>query len=699
MTLLSACKWLLLLLNQGGILGNPLPISTSFILIFFYILGTECLTGAGLKLLITLTTTLILTFTLFNASSEEERVPLEYFVKHSEFSNLIISPTGKFMAASSLKQDGSEMVVVFNIEKMEMTARIDFVQNQKPDSLTWLNDDRIGIRIARQFNFLDAPSLTDEYYAMNADGTKKENLWGMSKVGGAQLNPKISTMDILHLLPDDPKNILVSETVYSGNAEAFTPVYQLNIYNGRKRKVANAPLRGASMLSDHNAEIRFAIGVDAAEINQLKVFYREENGDDWRLTNQFNPKEGTLVPIAFSSDNNHVYAYSNMGASTQGLVKLDVKTGKSELIYRHPLVDLNDVMLTQSMQLVSASVSPDYNINIPLTDHPLNKWLDELQKIFKQDTVTITSTTRDDERMIVAVSSASKPVEYYFFDTKSMELRFLVSSRSWIDPAQMAQVKPIKMTARDGVELHGYLTIPKGSDGKNLPLIVHPHGGPHGPRDFWSFSPDAQVLASRGYAVLQINFRGSGGYGREFMYSGYGKWGTSMQDDITDATLWAVEEGYADAKRMCIYGASYGGYASIMGVVKEPDLYQCAIGFVGVYSLPMMFEKGDIPDRRSGINFLKEALGEDEASLKARSPAYNVDKIKAEIMLVHGGKDERVPIEQAEFLMAQFDDIGKSYEWFVKEREGHGFYKPENRLELYQKQLMFFDKHIGKARK
>jgi dipeptidyl aminopeptidase/acylaminoacyl peptidase len=261
----------------------------------------------------------------------------------------------------------------------------------------------------------------------------------------------------------------------------------------------------------------------------------------------------------------------------------------------------------------------------------------------------------------------------------------------------MASAKPFKMVARDGVELHGYLTIPKGSDGKNLPLIVHPHGGPHGPRDFWTFTPDAQVLASRGYAVLQINFRGSGGYGREFLYSGYGEWGATMQDDVTDATLWAIEQGHADAKRICIYGASYGGYAALMGVVKEPDLYQCAIGFVGVYSLPMMFEKGDIPDSRFGQNYLKEALGEDINSLKSRSPAYNVDKIKADVMLVHGGKDERVPIEQAEFLMAQFDKIGKPYEWFVKKREGHGFYKPENRLELYQKQLAFFDKHIGPA--
>lgn len=229
-------------------------------------------------------------------------------------------------------------------------------------------------------------------------------------------------------------------------------------------------------------------------------------------------------------------------------------------------------------------------------------------------------------------------------------------------------------------------------------LVVYPHGGPHGPRDFWRFDQDAQMLASRGYAVLQLNFRGSGGYGREFMYSGYRKWGLEMQDDLTDATNWAIESGLADAKRICIYGASYGGYASLMGIVKEPDLYQCAIGYVGVYSLPMMFEEGDITDSQFGINYLNQALGTDQEDLKRRSLAYNVDKIKAAVFLVHGAKDERVPIEQAQFLMRQLDKRGYPYELMIKEKEGHGFYKEEHRLELYERMLTFLEKHIGKGK-
>ncbi|MFW8591943.1 prolyl oligopeptidase family serine peptidase [Glaciecola sp. 2405UD65-10] len=634
----------------------------------------------------------------FAAEAQQSPLPLELFVKKAQFNQLIISPTGQFVAASMLKDDGSSSVAVFDVNELKITAQIDFVRNQLPSTLTWLNDERIGIRIGRKLGSFDAPFLTDEYYAMNADGKRKKSLWGIAKKGGLLYNPDVKLMGILHLLPDDPKRILVSSSGNSGRkTSSFTEVFELDIYSGRKYKIATAPIRGAQVLSDHNAQVRFAVAVDPDENNVIKMFYRDSNQGDWKLSATSSAREGVLSPVAFSSDNKYVYAYSNIESSTRGLVKLDPKTGKQELIYRNPLVDINGILLTEDSELVSAFVSPDYNINVAVTDHPLNNILEQLQKLFPKETLNITSTTKEEKQMIVSVSSAQHSPDYYLFDTTNNELRYLVSSRGWIDPQQMAEVKPFSLKARDGVELHGYLTLPQGKEAKDLPLIVHPHGGPHGPRDYWTFTPDAQVLASRGYAVLQLNFRGSGGYGREFEFSGYGKWGAEMQDDLTDATLWAVEEGIADKERLCIYGASYGGYASLMGVTKEPDLYKCAIGYVGVYSLPMMFEEGDIPGSKFGKNYLKQALGEDMEALKARSPAYNVDKIKAAIMLVHGAKDQRVPIEQAEFLAQQFDAINKPYEWLVKDKEGHGFYKPEHNLELYNKMLAFFDKHIGES--
>lgn len=640
----------------------------------------------------------LLIFSIKNPVFSNELLPLQVFTKFSQFQQLVISPTGKYLAAAVTKDDGTPLVTIIDVKNLQQLSAIEFKLGQLPSSLTWLNNERLGIRINKKIGALDQPVQTAEYYVMNADGTDKDALWGMvEKQRGQQGPAKYRTyMQILHLLPDDPETILVAVQGGSRSVSSYTEAYELNIYTGKTNKVATAPIRGASLLSDHNKNIRFALGEDEGDDNKLKSYYRDSNEDEWQLSGTYASDEGTITPIAFTADNKEVYALSNLAASTTGLVKLKPKSNDIELIYRNDKVDLGDIFLSQDMQLVSAQISPDRTYNKTLTEHNLALWLDKLQATFPNDTINITSATNDESKLIVYVSSARDPGAYYLFNTQSKEMQFVVNSAPLVNPDKMAQVKPFTLTSRDGIELSGYLTLPNSKQ-KNLPLVVYPHGGPHGPRDFWRFDPDAQMLASRGYAVLQLNFRGSGGYGRDFQYSGYRKWGLEMQDDLTDATHWAIESGVADAQRICIYGASYGGYATLMGVVKEPDLYKCAIGYVGVYSLPMMFEEGDIPSTQSGINYLQQALGTDPTDLENRSPAYNVDKIKAALFLVHGGKDERVPIEQAEFLIKQLDKRNYPYELLVKDKEGHGFYKEEHRLELYQKMLLFLDKHIGSS--
>jgi dipeptidyl aminopeptidase/acylaminoacyl peptidase len=624
-------------------------------------------------------------------------LPLETFVKFAQFRQLVISPTGEYLAASLTKEDGTPLVTIIDVRNMQQMSAIEFNQEQLPSTLTWLNSSRIGIRIAKKIGALDQPIASPEYYAMDADGNHKEMLWGGVDTNKGQQGPaKYRTyMEVLSLLPDEPETILVAAQGGSLSVSGYTKAYELNIYTGNTKKVASAPIRGASMLADHDKNIRFAIGADENDNNKIKAYYRKNNDDDWALSATYPSTAGKLIPIAFAKDNKEVFALSDLDSEITGLVKLKPSTNEIELLYRHPKVDLVDVFLSPDGQLVGARVSPDRTYNISLSDHNLAKWLDKLQASFPDDTVTVTSATKDEEKLVVYISSAQDPGSYYIFDTITKKMHFIVSVAPWVDPSLMAKVEPFTITARDGLELNGYLTLPN-KEAKNLPLIIYPHGGPHGPRDFWSFDPDAQMLANNGYAVLQLNFRGSGGYGRGFEQAGYLKWGREMQDDLTDATNWAINSGLADKERVCIYGASYGGYATLMGIVKEPDLYKCAIGYVGVYSLPMMYEEGDIPSRKSGINFLKMALGEDQNDLKARSPAYNVDKIKAGLFLVHGGKDQRVPIEQAEFLMEQLDKRNYPYELMVKEKEGHGFYKEEHRLELYQRMLSFLDKYIGK---
>src|SRR5690606_17223537 len=235
-----------------------------------------------------------------------------------------------------------------------------------------------------------------------------------------------------------------------------------------------------------------------------------------------------------------------------------------------------------------------------------------LQRAFPGAWASVRSSTRDGSLRVVLVQSDVDPGSFYLFDTATANAELLVARDEQIDSTRMAPMAPIQLKARDGVALHGFMTVPPGSDGKSLPMVVMPHGGPIGIFDAWRFDADAQLLAAAGYAVLQVNFRGSGNYGRAFRQAGARQWGGTMQDDVTDATRWAIEQGHADPQRICIYGASYGAYAALMGVVREPDLYRCAIGYVGVYDLPMMV-RDDLEHSRSTATWLREWVGSDTA--------------------------------------------------------------------------------------
>jgi dipeptidyl aminopeptidase/acylaminoacyl peptidase len=235
---------------------------------------------------------------------------------------------------------------------------------------------------------------------------------------------------------------------------------------------------------------------------------------------------------------------------------------------------------------------------------------------------------------------------------------------------------------------------------ENLQMIVNPDGGAIGPRDYWGFNWETQLFASRGYLVLQLNYRGSGGYGQGFQDKGHGEWGGAMQDDLTDATKWAIEKGYADPERICIYGGSYGGYAALMGAAKEPDLYRCAVGYVGVYDLvSAMFKKGDIKERKSGKRFLEHTLGTDVGERRDNSPAFQAAKIKAPVFLAAGLADQRAPYQHTEKMRDALAAAGHPADVVIlQEKEGHGFYKEENNLNLYTKMLAFFDRYIGDRR-
>jgi dipeptidyl aminopeptidase/acylaminoacyl peptidase len=263
----------------------------------------------------------------------------------------------------------------------------------------------------------------------------------------------------------------------------------------------------------------------------------------------------------------------------------------------------------------------------------------------------------------------------------------------------MASMEPIALKARDGLALNGYLTRPLGKEtAKQLPTVVLVHGGPYGIRDAWGFDPEVQMLASRGYAVLQVNYRGSGGYGDAFERAGFREWGGKMQDDVTDATRWAIDQGIADKNRICIFGTSYGGYAAMEGATKEPDLYKCAIANAGIYDLNLMIGSGDVPQFLHGQNFLKMVLGDKPDELAERSPISRLDRLKAKVMLIVGGADTRVPAAQGEHLHDALTKKGIAHEWLYEREEGHGFYDEAHSAAMYEKIVAFLGSEIGDAK-
>ncbi len=620
-------------------------------------------------------------------------VPLEEFTSLPLYNNLKISPTGDFLAATVRNDDGQMSLVIMSMRSNQITATIrgfgrDFVNNY-----IWANDERIVASLGRQYGSLDAPSATHEIVAVNWDGKRKEWLFGRGKDANVAFDRTYKVATVLNRLSDDDDHILVGVNDFSNPNSTYTVVYRLDIYSGNMSKVTTAPTRGASIVTDNDGAVRLAISADPDNKNAIVIHERDQKR--WKLMGVYHGKEGTITPVAFAPDNTLLYVLDNRETDTDSLYFFNTASEEVELIYKHDFVDISDVEIAPDGSLLGVYTEPDYpDFTMLNQQHELSGPLTAVRNALRGYRVRPTSMTEDGKLAVIRADGDRAPPRYYLFDVESNQLSQIVSVLPGIDPEQMRPMEPYKLSVRDGTEMYAYLTRPDDSDGP-FPMVVLPHGGPHGVRDHWSFSAEVQMLASRGYAVLQVNYRGSGGYGRDFLYSGYGKWGTIMQDDLTDATRWAIDAGIAAEDRICIYGGSYGGYAARMGVVREPDLYRCAIAYVGVYDLELMFKKGDIPTRDSGVVFLKEAVGEDKEDLRARSPVHNLDKVKAPVFIVHGGEDFRVDVEHAYRLRDGLEKLGKPYEWMLKPKEGHGFYKPENRLELYERMLAFLEKYIG----
>ncbi|MEP6634464.1 MAG: S9 family peptidase [Luteimonas sp.] len=499
---------------------------------------------------------------------------------------------------------------------------------------------------------------------------------------------------LVDLLPNDDKNVVISVSPFSN--DPYTRAERMDVDSGRRVPVAHAPVRNASFATDNTGSVRFANGLDID--NHSKLYYRDGKSEAWKLINDETTTQHGEWPLGFSADDTVAYLQVENEKGPDSIVGMTVATGERKELLRDENSDPSGIIYRLGTQI---PVGVRYLVGKPRTAFfdaasPEARQYRALEAAFPGDSVAITSATTDGKLELVQTYSDRNPGDFYVFDTVAKKAGHLIASRDWVDPEKMAEMKPIAFAARDGLPLTGYLTVPQGSTGKHLPMVVVTHGGPFGFFDVWSYDSESQLLAAAGYAVLQVNYRGSANRGRAFSQAGAREWGGKMQDDVTDGTKWAIEQGIADPGRICMYGGSYGGYASLMGVAKEPALYKCAVGYVGVYDLPMMQSDDARESRRFG-NWSKDWVGEDAAKLAATSPNRIADKIKVPVFLAAGGEDKTAPIVQSKTMERALAKAGVPVETLYYPTEGHGFYVESNRIEFYTRLLSFLSRNIGGA--
>ena len=642
-------------------------------------------------LLLTCCLVLLLTTHAFASPSIKD------FSANSEFSDIKIAPDGKHLGVI-LIEDEKRTLLILNLETMTPTNAVKFSGDEEVGGYNWVNDERVVMQKMYKQVRQESSAYRGELLAVNYDGSKSKYLFGFNSDTSASTKIKSSggiqaSAFILDTLKDNEDEILVMAYPWNRLNYAYTEVYRVDVYSGKRKRVTTSPIANASFLVDNNEEVRFSYARDKKNNDQL--FYYE-NGE-WIDAERIKGGLTDFYPLSFTEDNKSIYALANGKGATRAIYQVELATAKHKKIIQHDVVD---PLMTWVSDQTNALYAVEFENGYPEyrfvdIESAKAKALQQLMDAIPDHRIRIVSETVDGNTLIVMAMNDRNSGDYYLFDRTKLKLKFLFAGNAALDPSEMSEVRPISFTNRDGVTLHGYLTLPRGIDHKNMPLVVNPHGGPYGPRDLWVFNSENQLLAQNGIAVLQVNFRGSGGYGVAFEESGYREWGGKIQYDIIDATQYIIDQGIADKDRICISGGSFGGYSALMSPMLAPDMFKCAVGVAGVYDLEQMYQTGDIPDSYGGEAFLKEVLGTDTQELRSMSPTHNVNKLKAKVLLIHGEEDPRAPIEQFEAMEKALKEANYPFQREIWKKEGHGFYNAENRAKYYEIMLQFIKENLN----
>ena len=627
---------------------------------------------------------------------------VERFSSLPSYTNVKISPDGKMISVLTKMPDDKKGISIFDAEDLSLINAITLTKEEEVASYYWVNNERLLIQIGYYDSW--GRGSIGEYFAINYDSKKPAYVFGMrARTSGARgkVVDKFSYGYVENILEDDEKHVLLSVSVFGKqNNGGFADAIRLNVYNGQQKRLGKSPLAGGQFVSDSSGTPRFAVGSDID--NNTVTMYRASKKDEWQVLSKTPYGDGEIYPVNIAKDDSTIHIVDSTETSTYQIKEIDTKTGDTQVVFHHPEYDAYPQIIDD--KVLGATINPGYAKAYWFeNDDPLqNSIMQAVQafngniEVFDKKEIGLVDLSKNRDKLIIAVGDSASSSKYYLYDLKKNQVKYLLTMWPEIDDQGLEHEVPFNFINSDGVKIHGYYTPAKNQqDGQSAPMIVIPHGGPHA-RDSWGFDPDTHIFSQAGYAVLKVNFRGSTGYGKDFTQMGFGEWGGDTQQDIIEATEWAINQGIADPERIGIYGGSFGGYSAAMAPMLRPDLYKSSVAYIGVFDLEMLYDEGDIKTIKWGGKYLDKTLGQDPAKIKAMSPVQQADKLEAPIIIVSGKEDQRAPIEHAYALANALEEAGKEHELIIVEKEGHGFRKPENRLMLYKKMLEHFNSTLLK---
>lgn len=623
----------------------------------------------------------LVTVVLMACSCQNREIPpakqyaVEDFFRNPEKAGFQLSPDGNYYAYMA-PYEGMMNLFVQEIGK-EAVTQLTYDTLRSLYGFFWANNERI-------------------LYIKDVGGDENMKLFGVNKDGSNLIGladfEKVRA-EMIDALPDIDEYVIIG--LNKRDPRVFDP-YRLDINSGELTMLAENPGNIVGWMTDHDGRLRVAFAV--VDGVNTSLLYRDTENEPFREILATTFKE-TMSPQFFTFDNKKLYSVSNLGRDKTAAVIFDPATGKEEeLLYENPDYDVDLLVYSRARKVLTAARYTSWKRERHFFDGEFESMMNDLRAKLGDIEFGLVSKNKAEDKYLVIAHSDKSYGTYYLYDKITGELEKIADVAPWLDPDEMASMHPIEYTSRDGLTIHGYLTLPKGytmNNAKKLPVIVNPHGGPWY-RDQWGFNPEVQFLANRGYAVFQMNFRGSTGYGRKFWEASFKQWGKTMQDDITDGVNWLIEQGIADKEKIAIYGASYGGYATLAGVAFTPDLYAAAVDYVGVANM-FTFMKTIPPYWEPQLQMFYEMIGDpvkDSLLLAEVSPVLHADRIKTPLFVAQGANDPRVNINESNQMVEALRNRGVAVEYMVKENEGHGFYNEKNQFDFYNAMEKFLAEHL-----